>query len=134
MYPPELTINTVDEQIDYNQVKKKYVYKWPQLDYLFDGKYITSCDIEPVIGDTKTCYQFSKQYKTKFANTKPEGERSQRVEKRGFTSLQTFGKILQKPVETFDKPSIQFLTISVDDNEPDKCNITADYDNLSQKR
>ena len=134
VYPPELTINTVSEQIDYNQVRKKYVYKWPQLDYLFVNKYITSCDIEPIIGNTETYYQFSKQYKTKFANTKPEGERSQRVEKRGFTSLQTFGKILQKPIETFDKPSIQFLTVSVDDNEPDKCNITADYDNLSQKR
>ena len=29
---------------------------------------------------------------------------------------------------------MQFLTVSVDDDEPDKCNIIADYDNLSQKR
>lgn len=79
-------------------------------------------------------YQFSDKYLTKFAQTKPADPESRHVEKRGFTSLQTFGKILQEPIETFDKPSIQFLTISVDDNEPDKCNITADYDNLSQKR
>ena len=134
VYPPELTRNTVDEQIDYNQVKKKYVYKWPQLDYLFVNKYITSCDIEPVIGAANAPYQFSDKYLTKFAQTKPADPKSRKVEKRGFTSLQTFGKILQKPIETFDKPSIQFLTVSVDDNEPDKCNITADYDNLSQKR
>ena len=134
VYPPELTRNTVDEQIDYNQVKKKYVYKWPQLDYLFVNKYITSCDIEPVIGAANAPYQFSDKYLTKFAQTKPADPESRQVEKRGFTSLQTFGKILQKPIETFDKPSIQFLTVSVDDNEPDKCNITADYDNLSQKR
>ena len=134
VYPPELTRNTVDEQIDYNQVKKKYVYKWPQLDYLFVNKYITSCDIEPVIGAANAPYQFSDKYLTKFAQTKPADPESRKVEKRGFTSLQTFGKILQKPIETFDKPSIQFLTVSVDDNEPDKCNITADYDNLSQKR
>lgn len=134
IYPPELTRNTVDEQIDYNQVKKKYVYKWPQLDYLFVNKYITSCDIEPVIGAANAPYQFSDKYLTKFAQTKPADLESRKVEKRGFTSLQTFGKILQKPIETFDKPSIQFLTVSVDDNEPDKCNITADYDNLSQKR
>lgn len=134
VYPPELTRNTVDEQIDYNQVKKKYVYKWPQLDYLFVNKYITSCDIEPVIGTANAPYQFSDKYLTKFAQTKPADSESRKVEKRGFTSLQTFGKILQKPIETFDKPSIQFLTVSVDDNEPDKCNITADYDNLSQKR
>ena len=134
VYPPELTRNTVDEQIDYNQVKKKYVYKWPQLDYLFVNKYITSCDIEPVIGTANAPYQFSDKYLTKFAQTKPADPESRKVKKRGFTSLQTFGKILQKPIETFDKPSIQFLTVSVDDNEPDKCNITADYDNLSQKR
>ena len=134
VYPPELTRNTVDEQIDYDQVKKKYVYKWPQLDYLFVNKYITSCDIEPVIGAANAPYQFSDKYLTKFAKTKPADPESRKVEKRGFTSLQTFGKILQKPIETFDKPSIQFLTVSVDDNEPDKCNITADYDNLSQKR
>ena len=127
-------MNIVGEQIDYNQVKKKYVYKWPQLDYLFDGKYITSCDIEPVIGIENAPYQFSDKYLTKFAQTKPADPESLKVEKRGFTSLQRFGKILQKPVETFDKPSIQFLTVSVDDDEPDKCNITANYDNLSQKR
>ena len=126
---PELTTNPNIEEIDSDDhIKPQTVWKWPQRDYLFDSKYITSCDIEPVIGTANTPYQFSDEYLTKFAQTKPAGPESRKVEKMGFTSVKWLGKILQPVVETFDENSIKSLTVSWTDDTKTECNITANYD------
>lgn len=128
-FQPELTTSTKVENIDSDDhIKSQTVWKWPQRDYLFDGKYITSCDIEPVIGTANSPYQFSDEYLTKFAQTKPADPESRKVEKMGFTSVKWLGKILQQPVEDFNKGSIKSLTVSWTDDTKTECNITAVYD------
>lgn len=129
-FQPELTTNLNVEKIDSNDDRKnpQTVWKWPQRDYLFDSKYITSCDIEPVIGTADAPYQFSNKYLTKFAQTKPANPESRKVEKMGFTSVKSLGKILQPVVETFDEASIKSLTVSWTDDTKTECNITANYD------
>lgn len=133
-FQPELTTNPNVEKIDSNddRINPQTVWKWPQRDYLFDSKYITSCDIEPVIGTTNTPYQFSNKYFTKFAQTKPADPESRKVEKLGFTSVKSLGKILQKPIETFNDSSIKFLEISwTNPDTKTECNITASYDDTA---
>ena len=126
---PELTTNPNVEEIDSDDhIKPQTVWKWPQRDYLFDGKYITSCDIEPVIGTANAPYQFSDEYLTKFAQTKPADPESHKVEKMGFTSVKWLGKILQQPIEDVNKGSIKSLTVSWTDDTKTECNITANYD------
>lgn len=129
-FQPELTTNPNVEKIDSNDDRKnpQTVWKWPQRDYLFDSKYITSCDIEPVIGTADAPYQFSDEYLTKFAQTKPANPESRKVEKMGFTSIKSLGKILQPVVETFNEASIKSLTVSWTDDTKTECNITANYD------
>ena len=46
----------------------------------------------------------------------------------GFTSVKWLGKILQKPIEDFNKGSIKSLTVSWTDDTKTECNITAIYD------
>lgn len=133
-FKPELTTNPNVEEIDSNdnRINPQTVWKWPQRDYLFDNKYITSCDIEPVIGTASAPYQFSDKYLTKFAQTKPADPESRKVEKLGFTSVKSLGKILQKPVETFNDSSIKFLEISwTNPDTKTECNITASYDDTA---
>lgn len=133
-FQPELTTNPNVEKIDSNddRIKPQTVWKWPQRDYLFDSKYITSCDIEPVIGTADAPYQFSNKYLTKFAQTKPADPESRKVEKLGFTSVKSLGKILQKPIETFNDSSIKFLEISwTNPDTKTECNITASYDDTA---
>lgn len=133
-FKPELTTNPNVEKIDSNddRTNPQTVWKWPQRDYLFDSKYITSCDIEPVIGAADAPYQFSNKYLTKFAQTKPADPESRKVEKLGFTSVKSLGKILQKPVETFNDSSIKFLEISwTNPDTKTECNITASYDDTA---
>ena len=129
-FEPELTNRPNIEEIDSNddRIKPQTVWKWPQRDYLFDSKYITSCDIEPVIGTADAPYQFSDKYLTKFAQTKPTNPESRKVEKMGFTSVKSLGKILQPVVETFNEGSIKYLTVSWTDDTKTECNITATYD------
>ena len=128
-FQPELTTNPNVEKIDSDdRINPQTVWKWPQRDYLFDGKYITSCDIEPAIGTANAPYQFSNEYLTKFAQTKPADPESRKVEKMGFTSVKWLGKILQPVVETFDENSIKSLTVSWTDDTKTECNITANYD------
>lgn len=129
-FQPELTTNQNVEKIDSNddRINPQTVWKWPQRDYLFDSKYITSCDIEPVIGTANAPYQFSDKYLTKFAQTKPADPESRKVEKMGFTSVKSLSKILQPVVETFDEASIKSLTVSWTDDTKTECNITANYD------
>lgn len=128
-FKPELTTNPDIEKIDSDDhINPQTVWKWPQRDYLFDGKYITSYDIEPVIGTANSPYQFSNEYLTKFAQTKPADPESRKVEKMGFTSVKWLGKILQPVVETFDEASIKSLTVSWTDDTKTECNITANYD------
>ena len=128
-YEPTLTNSTNIEEVDHSDtVPRQKVWKWPQRDYLFDSKYITSCDIEPVIGTANSPYQFSDEYLTKFAQTKPADPESRKVEKMGFTSVKSLGKILQPVVETFDENSIKSLTVSWTDETKTECNITANYD------
>ena len=132
-FQPELTTNPDVKEIDHSDtVSRQTVYQWPQRDYLFDSKYITSCDIEPVIGADDAPYQFSSdknhKYLTKFAQTKPADPESRKVEKMGFTSVKWLGKILQPVVETFDENSIKSLTVSWNDDTKTECNITANYD------
>lgn len=124
-FKPELTTNPDIEKIDNNddRINPQTVWKWPQRDYLFDNKYITSCDIGPVIGTETAPYQFSDKYLTKFAQTKPADPESRNVEKMGFTSVKSLGKILRQPVETFDKGSIKSLTVSWTDDTKTECNI-----------
>ena len=124
-FEPELTTDTKIEKIDSNDDRKnpQTVWKWPQRDYLFDNKYITSCDIGPVIGTETAPYQFSDKYLTRFAQTKPADPESRNVEKMGFTSVKSLGKILRQPVETFDKGSIKSLTVSWTDDTKTECNI-----------
>ena len=43
---------------------------------------------------------------------KPTDPESRKVEKMGFTSVKSLGKILQPVVETFDENSIKSLTVS----------------------
>lgn len=127
---PELTTSPNIEKIDSNdnRINPQTVWKWPQRDYLFDSKYITSCDIGPVIGAEDAPYQFSNEYLTKFAQTKPADTESRKVEKMGFTSVKSLSKILQPVVETFDEASIKSLTVSWTDDAKTECNITANYD------
>ena len=127
---PELTTSPNIEKIDNNdnRINPQTVWKWPQRDYLFDNKYITSCDIGPVIGTEDAPYQFSDEYLTKFAQTKLADPKSHKVEKMGFTSVKSLSKILQPVVETFDKGSIKSLTVSWTDDTKTECNITAIYD------
>ena len=127
---PELTTSPNVEKIDSNdnRINPQTVWKWPQRDYLFDNKYITSCDIGPVIGTANSPYQFSDEYLTKFAQTKPADPESRKVEKMGFTSVKWLGKILQQPIEDFNKGSIKSLTVSWTDDTKTECNITANYD------
>ena len=126
---PELTTNPNVEEIDSDDhIKPQTVWKWPQRDYLFDNKYITSCDIGPVIGTEDAPYRFSDKYLTKFAQTKLADPESRKVEKMGFTSVKWLGKILQPVVETFDENSIKSLTVSWTDDTKTECNITANYD------
>ena len=129
-FKPELTTNPNIEKIDSNddRTNPQTVWKWPQRDYLFDNKYITSCDIEPAIGTANAPYQFSDKYLTKFAQTKPADPESRKVEKMGFTSVKSLGKILQPVVETFNEASIKSLTVSWTDDTKTECNITANYD------
>lgn len=129
-FEPELTTNPNVEEIDSNdnRINPQTVWKWPQRDYLFDNKYITSCDIEPAIGTEDAPYQFSNKYLTKFAQTKPVDTKSRKVEKMGFTSVKSLSKILQPVVETFDENSIKSLTVSWTDDTKTECNITANYD------
>ena len=128
-FQPELTTNPDVKEIDHSDtVSRQTVYQWPQRDYLFDSKYITSCDIEPVIGAEDAPYRFSDKYLTKFAQTKPADPESRKVEKMGFTSVKSLGKILQPVVETFDENSIKSLTVSWTDDTKTECNITANYD------
>lgn len=129
-FEPELTTNPNVEEIDSNdnRINPQTVWKWPQRDYLFDNKYITSCDIGPVIGTEDAPYQFSDKYLTKFAQTKPADPESRKVEKMGFTSIKSLSKILQPVVETFDENSIKSLTVSWTDDTKTECNITANYD------
>ena len=129
-FEPELTTNPNVEEIDSNdnRINPQTVWKWPQRDYLFDNKYITSCDIGPVIGTTNAPYQFSNKYLTKFAQTKPADPESRKIEKMGFTPVKSLGKILQPVVETFDENSIKSLTVSWTDDTKTECNITANYD------
>ena len=129
-FEPELTTDTKIEKIDSNddRINPQTVWKWPQRDYLFDSKYITSCDIGPVIGTANAPYQFSDKYLTKFAQTKPADPESRKVEKMGFTSVKSLSKILQPVVETFDEASIKSLTVSWTDDTKTECNITANYD------
>ena len=134
-FQPELTTSTKVENIDSDDhIKSQTVWKWPQRDYLFDGKYITSCDIEPVIGTANSPYQFSDKYLTKFAQTKPADPESRKVEKMGFTSVKWLGKILQQPIEDFNKGSIKSLTVSWTDDTKTECNITAVYDTETGSR
>ena len=133
-FEPELTTNPNVEEIDSNdnRTNPQTVWKWPQRDYLFDSKYITSCDIEPVIGAADAPYQFSNKYLTKFAQTKPADPESRQVEKMGFTSVKSLGKILQKPIETFNDSSIKFLEVSwTNPDTKTECNITASYDDTA---
>ena len=113
------------KEIDHSDtVPKQIVNQWPQLDYLFDNKCITSCDIKPIIGSSTAYYQFSSEYKTRFAdNKKPDFP--ERVEKMGFTPVKALGKILQQPVEDFNKHSIKSLKIFWTDSSKTTCNITA---------
>lgn len=129
-FEPELTTSTNIENIDSNddRINPQTVWKWPQRDYLFDNKYITSCDIGPVIGTANAPYQFSDKYLTKFAQTKPADSESRKVEKMGFTSVKSLSKILQPVVETFDENSIKSLTVSWTDDTKTECNIAANYD------
>lgn len=129
-FKPELTTSPNIEKIDSNDdhINPQTVWKWPQRDYLFNSKYITSCDIEPVIGAADAPYQFSNKYLTKFAQTKPAEPESRKVEKMGFTSIKPLGKILQPVVETFNEGSIKYLTVSWTDDTKTECNITATYD------
>lgn len=131
-FEPELTTSPNIENIDSNDNRKnpQTVWKWPQRDYLFDSKYITSCDIEPEImgGKDKSPYQFSQKYKTQFAKTILKGEQPQKIVNMGFTSVKWLGKILQQPVEDFDRGSIKSLTVSWTDDTKTECNITAVYD------
>lgn len=129
-FQPELTTNPNVEKIDSNdnRINPQTVWKWPQRDYLFDSKYITSCDIEPVIGTADAPYQFSNKYLTKFAQTKPADPESRKVEKMGFTSVKSLSKILQPVVETFDENSIKSLKVTWTDDTKTECNITANYD------
>lgn len=130
-FQPELTTNPNVEKIDSDdRIKPQTVWKWPQRDYLFDSKYITSCDIEPEIrnGKDKSPYQFSQEYKTQFAKTILKGEQPQKVVNMGFTSVKSLSKILQPVVETFDENSIKSLTVSWTDDTKTECNITANYD------
>ena len=124
---PELTTSPNIEKIDNNdnRINPQTVWKWPQRDYLFDGKYITSCDIEPVIGTANAPYQFSDEYLTKFAQTKLADPKSRKVEKMGFTSVKALGKILQQPVEDFNKHSIKSLKVFWTDSSKTTCTITA---------
>ena len=46
----------------------------------------------------------------------------------GFTSVKWLGKILQQPIEDFNKGSIKSLTVSWTDDTKTECNITAVYD------
>ena len=133
-FKPELTTNPDIENIDSNddRINPQTVWKWPQRDYLFDNKYITSCDIGPVIGTEDAPYRFSDKYLTKFAQTKPADIESRKVEKMGFTSVKWLGKILQKPIETFNDSSIKFLEISwTNPDTKTECNITASYDDTA---
>lgn len=133
-FKPELTTNPNVEKIDSNddRTNPQTVWKWPQRDYLFDSKYITSCDIEPVIGTANAPYQFSNKYFTKFAQIKLADPESRKVEKMGFTSVKSLGKILQKPIETFNDSSIKFLEISwTNPDTKTECNITASYDDTA---
>ena len=124
-FEPELTTDTKIEKIDSNDDRKnpQTVWKWPQRDYLFDNKYITSCDVGPVIETANAPYQFSDKYLTKFAQTKPADPESRKVEKMGFTSVKSLSKILQPVVETFDEASIKSLTVSWTDDTKTECNI-----------
>lgn len=125
-YEPTLTNSTSIEEVDHSDtVPRQTVWKWPQRDYLFDNKYITSCDIGPVIGTAEAPYQFSDEYLTKFAQTKPADPESRKVEKMGFTSVKSLGKILQQPVEDFNKHSIKSLKIFWTDSSKSTCTITA---------
>ena len=125
-YEPTLTNSTSVEEVDHSDtVPRQTVWKWPQRDYLFDNKYITSCDIGPVIGTAEAPYQFSDEYLTKFAQTKPADPESRKVEKMGFTSVKSLGKILQQPVEDFNKHSIKSLKIFWTDSSKTTCTITA---------
>ena len=134
VYPPTLTNNINRIEVDRsNHGPLQIVYQWPQLDYRFGGKYITSCDIKPIVGTSNAYYQFSSEYKTRFAdNKKPNFP--ERVEKMGFTSLDPLGKILQKPVETFNQDSIKSLEVSWADSSKKTCNITAHYDNYGDSK
>ena len=134
VYPPTLTNSINRIEVDRsNHGPLQIVYQWPQLDYCFGGKYITSCDIKPIVGTSNAYYQFSGEYKTRFAdNKKPDFP--ERVEKMGFTSLEPLGKILQKPVETFNQDSIKSLEVSWADNLKKTCNIIAHYDNYGDSK
>lgn len=73
----------------------------------------------------KSPYQFSQEYKTQFAKTTLKGEQPQKIVNMGFTSVKALGKILQQPVEDFNKHSIKSLKIFWTDNSKTTCTITA---------
>lgn len=127
-YPPELTTSTEIKEIDRSDHRTpQIVYRWPQRDYRFDNRYITSCNTAPEIGSTDAPYQFSQEYETTFAQTKPTtDEKSKKVINMGFAPLLPAGKKLCDPEETFDGSGIKYLKVSwTDGSNKTKCDIVA---------